>query len=93
MVQRLATIAIVLALVGVGLLLCLDVAYFVHGSLEEFPTAEQDDKIRRVAAVLAVMLVGVGLGLWLALRRLGRHGRLASAATVSSAHQPPDDAR
>jgi hypothetical protein len=69
--QRLARYGVVLAMLVVGLLLCLDVAYFFHGSLEEFPTEEQMDKIRRVTAVLAGVLIAAELALWWVLRSLG----------------------
>ena len=63
-----------LAMVVVGLLLLLDVAYFVRGSLEWFPTHEQQDKIRRVTGVIAVLLAGIEIGLWWLLRYLRRDG-------------------
>jgi hypothetical protein len=70
MVRRLARYGVLLAMIAVGLLLCLDVAYFVHGSLEEFPTEEQEDKVRRVSAVIAAILVVAEVGLWSVLRHL-----------------------
>ena len=63
-------IAVVLSMVVVGAILCLDLAYLMSGSLEEFPTAEQEDKVRRVTASIAVLLLAVEAGLWLALRSL-----------------------
>ena len=64
------TIWILMAAVGV--LLALAVAYFFRGSLEAFPTAEQEDKVRTVAGFLAAMLALAELGLWWLLRRLDR---------------------
>lgn len=63
-----------LAMVAVGLLLLLDVAYFARGSLELFPTAEQEDKVRRVTGAIAVLLAGIEVGLWWLLRKLCRNG-------------------
>ena len=57
---------------GVGLLLGLAIAYFVRGSLEEFPTDEQVGKVRLVMAVAAAVLVVVEVGLWRLLRSLER---------------------
>jgi hypothetical protein len=59
-------------MVVVGLLLCLDVAYFARGSLEAFPTDEQEDKVRRVTAALAALLLAAELGLWFVRRHLKR---------------------
>gem|GEM_PF-6840348 len=51
----------VVALLGViavfvAALLALDIAYFVHGSLEEFPTVEDHSKVRLVTALVAIFL-------------------------------------
>ena len=72
MTRRLLRAVVLLAMVVVGLLLCLDVAYFVRGSLETFPTDEQTDKVRVVTAVLAAVLLASELGLWSVLRHLKR---------------------
>ena len=71
---RLAALLVGLAMVVVGLLLLLDVAYFVRGSLEWFPTDEQQDKIRRVTGAIAALLAGIEIGLWWLLRYLRRGG-------------------
>ena len=63
---------VLVAMVVAGLLLCLDVAYFARGSLEWFPTAEQEDKVRRVTAAIAALLLASELVLWLVLRQLNR---------------------
>jgi hypothetical protein len=60
-----------LALVAVGLVLVLDVLYFVRGSLDMFPTAEQQNEVRVVTGVLGTLLALVALGLGLLLRRGG----------------------
>jgi hypothetical protein len=52
----------------VGLVLALDLAYLAYGSLEWFPTQEQQDRVRVVASAIAVVLVGVEVGLWVLLR-------------------------
>lgn len=72
---RLARVALWLALTTVGLLFVLAVLYFARGSLEEFPTAEQTDKVRTVTAVGAILLLGVELGLWSLLRHVTRASR------------------
>ena len=70
--RRLLRSVVLLAMVVVGLLLCLDVAYFAHGSLEWFPTDEQEDKVRRVTAALGAVLLASELVLWSILRHLRR---------------------
>src|SRR5688500_15054771 len=71
--RRLLRITILLSMVVVGILLCLDLAYLMRGSLEQFPTAEQEDKVRWVTAAIAMLLLAVEVVLWLAYRRLTRH--------------------
>ena len=75
MLFRLARVALWLALAAVGLLFVLDVLYFAHGSLEEFPTPEQMGKVRSVTAVGAVLLLGIELGLWSLLHHATRASR------------------
>ena len=70
--RQLARFALVVAMIVVGLMLCLDVVYFVRGSLEEFPTDEQQEKVRVVTAMLAVLLVAAEAVLWSALWGLKR---------------------
>ena len=72
---RLARHALVLAMILIGLVLCLDIAYLFNGSLEEFPTPEQQDKVRRVTAMIAVLLGLMEAGLWALLRQLQRSTR------------------
>ena len=67
-----ARIAILVGMLVVGLLMVVDVAYLVTGSLEEFPTAEQEDKVRTVTTAIAVVLVAVEMALWIVFRRLRR---------------------
>ena len=59
----------------IGILLLLAIAYFVRGSLEEFPTDEQIDKVRRVSAFGATILLVIEVGLLSLLRRLPRTPR------------------
>lgn len=62
-------LAIRLVMLVVGVLLAIDVLYFVNGSLEMFPTAEQQEKIRIVTGTIAVLLLSVEAALWALLRR------------------------
>jgi hypothetical protein len=73
--RRLVTYAVGLGMVVTGLLLLLAVLYFARGSLEEFPTAEQQDKVRTVTGAAALLLAGLEVALW----RLLRHVRRASS--------------
>ncbi|HEY0152171.1 MAG TPA: hypothetical protein VGB92_09245 [Longimicrobium sp.] len=61
-------LAIRLMMLAVGLLLAIDLLYLVNGSLEMFPTAEQQDKIRVVTSAIAVLLLLVEAALWALLR-------------------------
>ena len=74
---RLLRVALLLAMVIVGVVLLVDIAYLIAGSLEQFPTAEQEDKVRRVTTAIAVLLVAIETGLWFAHRRLRRNDRSA----------------
>ena len=53
----------------VGALLAVAVAYRIRGSLEWFPTAEQEAKVRTVTTLLAAGLTIAEVGLWQLLRR------------------------
>lgn len=55
-------------MVAVGVLFALTVAYLVRGSLEMFPTAEQQENVRIVAGFAALLLAAVEVGLWRVLR-------------------------
>jgi hypothetical protein len=61
-----------LSLLGLvfALLLLLDVAYFIHGSLELFPTQEQQGKIKGIAALAGFGFALVELVILALLRRL-----------------------
>jgi hypothetical protein len=65
-----------LALAVVGLLLALDLAYFMRGSLELYPTEDDHEKVRLVTGMIAVVLTAMVAGLALLLQHLGR-GRAA----------------
>ena len=67
-----AAYAVVLAMIVIGLVLALDIAYYVHGSLEEFPGPEDHEKVRAVAGFIAVVLVAAEGILGFVLRRLGK---------------------
>ena len=75
-----ARTAIRLAMVVVGVALAVDVVYFFTGSLEMFPTAEQQAKARTVTGAIAVLLVAVEVGLWALLRRTRGDRRPRDAA-------------
>jgi hypothetical protein len=68
--MKTARYAVVLMMIVVGLVLALDVAYFVHGSLEEFPTAEDHEKVRVATGFIAAVLIAAKAMLWFVLRRL-----------------------
>ena len=65
---------VVIAMLVVGLLLCLDLAYLLQGSLEEFPTDEDHEKVRLVTTAIAAALVIAEFGLWSMLRRFSMSG-------------------
>lgn len=60
---------------AIGALLMLNVAYCWNGSLEDFPTEEQQDKIRTVTLVNGVVLTVVEIGLIALARWLRRWPR------------------
>lgn len=53
----------------VGVLLVADVLYFANGTLEMFPTGEQQEKVRLVTGTIAVLLLSAEVALWALLRR------------------------
>ena len=62
--------AIISAMIAIGLVLAADIAYYVHGSLEEFPMPEDHEKIRTVTGFIALPLIAAEAILWFVLRRL-----------------------
>ena len=72
MARRLMTLGVWLALIVVALALVADVAYFVHGSLEMYPTEERQSAVRFTTGSVAALLTLIGLGLLLLLRVLRR---------------------
>ena len=84
MARQIAILATWLALILGGLLLLLDLAYFMHGSFEMYPTEERQSGIRFLTGMVAVLLGLIELGLWLLLRFLRRrpihskHGEVAA---------------
>ena len=67
--RSIARLAIIGAMAVIGAALGLAIAYRIHGSLEQFPTAEQETKVRVVTTVLAAGLAIAEVGLWQLLRR------------------------
>lgn len=65
-------VAIAITMTVVALLLALTVGYRVRGSLEWFPTAEQEAKVRSITTLLATGLFVAELGLWWLFRRTAR---------------------
>ena len=63
------THAIRLLMLAIGMVLALDVFYLVNGSLEMFPTAEQQEKVREVTGAIAVLLLCAEAGLWALMRK------------------------
>jgi di/tricarboxylate transporter len=78
--MKMARHAVVLAMIVIGLVLALAVAYYVHGSLEELPGPEDHEKVRTVAGLIAVVLIAAQAILWSVLRRLGKARRSPGAA-------------
>ena len=77
--RRLVRYVVVVAMLVVGLLLCLDLAYLVRGSLEEFPTDEDHGKVRLVTTAIAGALLVAELGLGFLLRSLSARGGSGAA--------------
>ena len=73
--RRLARYGLLLAMLMVAILLGLDLLYLVRGSLEQFPTEEQEYKVRVVTAVLGALLFAAEVGLWAVLRYVSRDDR------------------
>jgi hypothetical protein len=61
-------LAIRLMMLAVGVVLAIDVLYFARGSLEMFPTPEEQEKVRVVTGAIAVLLLCAEGGLWALLR-------------------------
>ncbi len=71
MMFRLTIAYVVLtAMFAVGIAFLLATLYAVNGSLEPYPTGEQEDKVRLVAAIAAVLLAFAELLLCLFYRHL-----------------------
>lgn len=56
MLRKAQTVILVLAAVFVGALLVLDIAYFLHGSLEAFPTDEKQSKVKIFTTMIGIIL-------------------------------------
>lgn len=59
-----------LLLVALAVPMILFAAYFVHGSLEEFPTDEQQDKVRVVSGIGFLVFASLETVVIVALRRM-----------------------
>lgn len=68
--RRFARFLLWAALTFTGLCLALTTVYFVRGSLELFPTAEQTAKIRVVTGAIFLALLAIGALIALNLRSL-----------------------
>ena len=55
-------------MLALGVVLAVDLLYFAIGSLEMFPTAEQQEKVRIVTGAIALLLLCAEIGLWALLR-------------------------
>jgi hypothetical protein len=49
--------------------LAIDLYLWVHGSFEMFPSPEQEDQVRSIAALCALFLLAVAAALYWAIRR------------------------
>jgi hypothetical protein len=76
-------LAIRLMMLTVGVVLAIDVLYFATGSLEMFPTAEQQEKVRIVTGAIAVLLLCAEGRLWALLRSMRPHEAPPSERFVS----------
>ena len=85
MERSIARLAIIGAMSVGGVLLALAVAYRVRGSLEWFPTAEQEAKARQVTTLLVAGFAAAEVGLWQLLRWANR--------AVARQEVPDDGAR
>ena len=88
MTRNLTRFALWIALTLVGSTLLGVLAYFVTGSLDQFPTDEQQNNVRVVTGVLATILVGIEIGLWSLLRHTKSSGPPGEGAPSDSQHLP-----
>ena len=88
MTRNLTRFALWIALTVVGSTLLVVLAYFVTGSLEQFPTEEQQDNVRVVTGVLATILIAIEIGLWTLVRRTKSSGPPGERAPRESRRLP-----
>ena len=88
MTRNLTRFALWIALTLVGSTLLVVLAYFVTGSLEQFPTDEQQNTVRVVTGVLATILVAIEIGPWALLRHTKSSGPPGERAPSDSHHLP-----
>ena len=88
MSRNLTRVALWIALAVVGFTLLVVLAYFVTGSLEQFPTDEQQNNVRVVTGVLATILLAIELGLWTLLRHTKSNGPPGERAPRGSPRLP-----
>ena len=90
MTRNFTRFALWIALTIVGSTLLVVLAYFVTGSLEQFPTDEQQNNVRVVTGVLATILVAIEIGLWTLLRHTKSSGPPGERAPRESSRLPLD---
>ena len=88
MTRNLTRFALWIALTVVGSTLLVVLAYFVNGSLEQFPTDEQQNKVRVVTGLLATILLAIEIGLWSLLRHMKSSGPSGEPAPRESPRLP-----
>jgi hypothetical protein len=71
---------LLLLAVAIAICLLLDVSYFVHGSMELFPTPEQQDLVSSITISLAVFLAVAEAVIVFRLWRLFRSSQKGSPA-------------
>ena len=82
MILRRAAIYIVFAaILAVGMAFLLATLYMLNGSVELYPTEEQEDKVRMMAAIAVVSFAFVEALLWLLLKHLKSKGNLIMPST------------
>jgi len=79
--RRAATYVVLAAMLAVGMAFLLATLYMVNGSLELYPTEEQEDKVRLVAAIAVASFAFAEVLLWLLFKHLKSKGNLTMPST------------